>query len=158
MHKLITNRIGVWLYIRYIRICIDILIIFLLWSQVINRPDLIIMHAYVHTYVPISNCNHTLYLHICDWACENQAYVSAQIYTFRKGWSLCVTSKLCELYMLSYESVNMSDNFHLNTTSMFKVTVNWIWKKISKFASRYKYPIFENLVKYTTVHMYICFV
>ena len=49
-------------------------------------------------------------MYICDWACENRAYLHI-LHMFKKwyfSWSLFMINTFCKLYLLSYSCINAS--------------------------------------------------
>ena len=69
--------------------------------------------------------NHTII--ICDWACENRAYLH-KLHTFRKWcsfWSVLMIFVFCKHLLLSYWFVNKSRRLHCHSICTYKGIVSW---------------------------------
>ena len=72
-----------------------------------NIPDNILVSLYLMKTNNVSMCMNAK---ICDWACENRAYLH-KLHMFRKEYiasSLCMINDFCNLHIIRYEIWNKS--------------------------------------------------
>ena len=76
---------------------------------------------------------------ICDWACENRAYLH-KLHMFIKwhfSWSLFMINTFCKLYLLSYWCTTLSWKCQVHILSTLTVVANQSSKIWPKFVCRY---------------------
>ena len=78
-------------------------------------------------------------LSICDWACDNRAYLH-KLHIFRKcyfSWTVLMIFMFCKLSLLSYWFKNMALRFQCHNFCTSKDIVNWSSKIRPNFVCRY---------------------
>ena len=79
------------------------------------------------------------WVYICDWACENRAYLR-KLHMFRKwylSWYLLTLFQFCKLFLLCYGFVNTAGRFLCHSSCTLENIVSWSSKIRPNFVCRY---------------------